>query len=89
MSQNEILGVGEFQVYILLWWSMIILVFRIVTVIVDGVIACMKFLSRWRFVGFDKNLPIPHCLEVRVGGVWLPIKRTHPLWLKYVNHHVV
>ena len=38
MSRGEILGVGEFQVCILLWWSMTILIFKIVTVIVDGVI---------------------------------------------------
>ena len=38
LAEVKILGVGEFQVCILLWWSMTILIFRIVTVIVDGVI---------------------------------------------------
>ena len=81
MSRGEILGVGEFQVCILLWWSMIILVFRIVTVIVDGVIACMKFLPRWRFVGFWQKFANPTLLRSENGRGLVAYKKDSSLSL--------
>ena len=42
--------------------------FRIVTVIVDGVIACMKFLPRWRFVGFWQKIGILYREKEKNGG---------------------